>query len=103
MTDLKKLRELAASIEGTTFESEDFSGDLLVNHICDEGERYFGFEMPRSIRQYIAAANPETVIALLDKVEATESLNSSLYSEIRRLRSQLAEYENDDELEVNHE
>ena len=43
------------------------------------------------------------MIALIDKVEATESLNSSLYSEIRRLRSQLAEYENDDEMEVNRE
>lgn len=78
MTDLKKLRELASK---SCFDRDNSS----------------------SLDAFQEAANPETVIALLDKVEATESLNSSLYSEIRRLRSQLAEYENDDELKVNHE
>lgn len=83
MTDLKKLRELAEkSIES---KPTGTGCEWRVHYDCEK------------------AANPETVIALLDKVEATESLNSSLYSEIRRLRSQLAEYENDDELKVNHE
>lgn len=91
MTDLKKLREIA--------------------NLCIEKGRTPPCEWhkhpdPRFGNAYgwfDQEVNPATVLALIDKVEATESLNSSLYSEIRRLRSQLAEYENDDDLEVNHE
>lgn len=92
MTDLKKLRELAekATYHASEWESEEAASTAWKANKTNNAA-------------WCRAANPETVLALIDKVEATESLNSSLYSEIRRLRSQLAEYENDDELEVNHE
>ncbi len=83
MTDLKKLRELAEKV--------------IESKPTGTGSEW------RIHYDYEKATNPETVLALIDKVEATENLNSSLYSEIRRLRSQLAEYENDNEMEVNHE
>ena len=92
MTDLKKLRELAekATYHASEWESEEAASTAWKANKTNNAA-------------WCRAANPETVLALIDKVEATESLNSSLYSEIRRLRSQLAEYENDDEMEVNHE
>lgn len=92
MSDLKKLRELAekATYHASEWESEEAASTAWKANKTNNAA-------------FCRAANPETVIALIDKVEATESLNSSLYSEIRRLRSQLAEYENDDEMGVNHE
>ena len=77
MTDLRKLRKLAEKV--------------IESKPTGTGSEW------RIHYDYEKATSPETVIALIDKVEATESLNSSLYSEIRRLRSQLAEYENDDD------
>lgn len=67
--DTKRLRELAENIIGTEFESEDFNSTLLVNHVDYNGEQHFGFEMKKSIRDFISQANPQAIIALIDELE----------------------------------
>lgn len=73
MTDTKRLRELAENIIGTEFESEDFNSTLLVNHVDYNGEQHFGFEMKKSIRDFISQANPQVIIALIDELEKAKA------------------------------
>lgn len=70
MTDLKKLRELAVAICKTDFESEDFNDTLLIDHVVAKGGTMrIAFEMTKPLRDFIAAANPQAIIEILDMVD----------------------------------
>ena len=74
MTDLKKLRELAVAICKTDFESEDFNDTLLIDHVVAKGGTMrIAFEMTKPLRDFIAAANPQAIIEILDRLELLEN------------------------------
>lgn len=75
MTDLKKLRELAEKATFTKVDSTDSYSDLWLCYATEpdtsSGEFIAEFAS-KADADYFAAANPETVIALLDRIEKLE-------------------------------
>lgn len=77
MSDLKKLRELAGRTGFTKVELTDSSSDLWLCYATEpdtsSGEFIAEFAS-KADANYFAAANPETVIALIDELEAARKL-----------------------------
>lgn len=77
MTDLKKLRELAGRTTFTKVDSTDSYSDLWLCYATEpdtsSGEFIAEFAS-KADADYFAAANPETVIALIDRIEKLERI-----------------------------
>lgn len=70
MIDLKHLRKLAeAAANEFELESIDFNGNLFVDTV----EMHLAYEMPKKLRDHVAAANPHTVLELIDRLQEIES------------------------------
>lgn len=90
MTDTKRLRELAENVKNRDWEFVDQDGGQFVvavvnrskkgsahdkiKHICGLA----GFASKTEEFRFIAAANPQAIIALIDELEKTERENSRL-------------------------
>ena len=71
---LTKLREIAMAAEGATYSSEDFDDTLHI----DRADSYWGYDMHKRDRDYIAAFSPAMVLKLLDVVDCALELQEIL-------------------------
>lgn len=81
MSDIERLREIAAKATPGPWRKSLFEGDDGTPHIGDFGWTVYGCpagetedsEQGRADADYIAEADPSTVLALLDRLEAAEA------------------------------
>mgnify|MGYP002068519529 CR=1 FL=1 len=85
MTDLKKLRELCLAASKGPWISRDYLVDSSSGFICE----CFEDEDPQQSRTdttFIATFNPQTILNLLDEVEAARAMRDNSHWILKELR-----------------
>jgi hypothetical protein len=93
MIDTKKLRELAEAAHKSDpapwrargYDVVDRDGDPLIDNRRDECPEFY----TRQTAEYIAEANPATILALLDEIERLEEQVEDLEDAVESLDSAL--------------
>jgi hypothetical protein len=72
--DIEKLKAICVGALDYSMESEEFNCCLMV----DSPQGHWAYEMPKELREYLAIATSANVLAMLECLEAAQSMRECL-------------------------